>query len=1444
MRYVLLFLFCFFASRSNAQYTVLYENSFRNWAPGQGWVMINNDTIPKSAGAITHGFFGGVPVPFYLEIYENMLGVDQTLSATDKVMMTPPFVVGSNTFVRYYSNYTAGTELSLWVVPNHNDTTLSGLTDSIANCSQKGFNVFNISSYVGDTVRVAFRLRGVIKNSYIDNLLILDKYAHAWVPDSCFRSYLKNTIPSAFNGDSLNFIDTAVVLKTTISNPNSCMNSLEGLQYFVSLKYLNVQNNHIAFIPPNKINYLDSANVTNNYLPLFPDAPYCVTLRANNNLIKNIPNLRNDMLGVLHMKNNLLYDCLTCSNRFLDGDLTNNISTTNECFHYSLLQSAPIGSLPAPNCSQNLGSIKGRAYYDINQNGVFDFSDIKLANQKINYSQGTDITTFFDGTYSIVVDSGLVNMSLTALPNGFVCNTPLSDTIDVQEVITHDFIVTSTSNFNDLSVSLGSTGTTRLKEQLTLSLNVKNKGTQVTSGQVKMYLPPYYTLLNVQQGIVLNDTLTWNLTLNPFASNSNLITFIVDSLPVNLETIYTAQLAVSNDADTSNNHSSVAVMIRDSLVIINPPTGFPYDPNNKLVDKPIVSPGFNDYLTYNINFENIGSANASRVMVRDFLTGKLDVNSFELLATSHPCIVSFGADSLIQFLFDPIALTPTSIDSINSKGHIWFKIKPKNPINLGDTIYNSAGIYFDTQPAVITNQSMVWAEDSSGIVDFTSDKTNVCGISTHNVQFRNQSGNSPISLEWQFPGGNPSTSVLPNPIINYPTVGNYDVTLVVKYIGHNDTIVKPNYIHVFATNAATVSVTGNDSICAGDSVLLTTNAVGVSYLWSTGSTTASTYVFNTNYYYVTVTDSLGCRYSNNGLPLIRVLPNPVPLLTGTDSVCEGSSSYISVQPFSSYLWSTGEVSSSITPSIQGLYTVTVTSNFGCHGQSSFFLNVIDNPQPSITGPLSLCNGSLAMLDAGQGFTDYLWSTGVLTQTISEQQGGIYTVTVTNQLGCSGTDSFELSVIPTVPLNLNNDSICPGELVQIDAGSGYVDYLWSTSDTTQQIVVSLPGYYVVSVQDSNGCILSDSLLLSNYNSPLPSISSNDSICSGEQIICLGNYNSYSWSDGSTTQSITPNISGGYIVTVTDANGCIGRDSLDITVMNSPIPEITGIDTVCQGDFGSLYVGSYLSYLWSTGSTNPSIDPNTQGYYSVTVVDSNGCAGTDSIYFTILNTPNVLIAGADTICAGTETMLDAGSGFMSYLWSTQDTTEQILVNNAGQYIVTVVDSNGCSATIDHNLTVLTVDTAVIVNSISLVSQANSASWQWIYCDSSSIPNAQSNSYTATANGSYAVIVNEGGCVDTSSCYTIIVTGLNSNTENKLFLFPNPVNDVLNISGLKDAEIQTMKILSATGQLVKIINVDIGIDNLMLDVSQFAEGVYFVVMNSNSSFSRYRFIINHTD
>ncbi len=374
-------------------------------------------------------------------------------------MFTPPLIIGSNTFMRYFSSFDLNQEISIWAVTNVNDTTLTSLTDSLSNSSRNGFNLVDLNSYSGDNIKIAFRIRGLISKAFIDNLLVLDKYSNAFIPDSCFRTYLENFFPASFIGDSLNFLDNNILTANYISNPNSCMQSLEGLQYFVSLRYLNVANNYISYIPPDDIRLLDSANAENNLLTFFPDAPNnCVTLRLNNNLISKIPNVHNGQSSYFQFRNNLLYDCFMCSNRFIYADFLYNVKVGSEgCGYYNIdwnqtYLTASSSNLPAPPCNRRLGTILGRAFVDINSNNVFDTSDVTLKNQRINLFQSVDVSTSQDGRYSFKIDSGLVNMNITNLPNGFICNTPLVDTITTGEVINHDFIVTTSSNFNDMSV--------------------------------------------------------------------------------------------------------------------------------------------------------------------------------------------------------------------------------------------------------------------------------------------------------------------------------------------------------------------------------------------------------------------------------------------------------------------------------------------------------------------------------------------------------------------------------------------------------------------------------------------------------------------------------------------------------------------------------------------------------------------------------------------------------------------------------------------------------------------------------------------------------------------------------------------------------------------------------------------------------------------------------
>ncbi len=704
---------------AKSQFTVNYENSFRNWMPGQGWVMINNDTIPTSPGLITQSY--------NTEVLEYMLGVNTITGLADKIMFSPAIIMGDTPRLLFYSSNNAASEFTVWVARDENDTTLTGLTDSMALCKSNGFNAVNLNAFANDTVRIVFRLKGVDVRGHIDNIRIMNKYSLGYIPDNCFRNYAMALIPNAFAGDSIDYLHEDVLNTTQIIHTNSCIQSLEGLQYFVFLKYLNVSDNFISDIPSNPLYYLDSIDVSVNQLPFVPNMPICTRLNLNNNLIRKIPDIYNQAVSKFHARNNLIYDCLPGSNRFVSGDFYGNIQVDLGSFYYYSNPNYYINMPPITQCSQALGYLRGSVYFDMNQNGMRDPSDILITNQRINFTQGPDLYTNLQGYYSITTDTGFVNLNVTNLASWFICANPLADTLGFQETIGHDFRVEAASTVMDLQVFLNSSGATRLRENLTLIQTVRNIGTTAMSTGVKMYIPPGYTLVNLGQGTIVNDTLTWSTYLNPFGSSSNRIVMRIDSYPANQDVTFVSFLTVTDD-NSVNNISRTKVLIEDSIPT-TPPWGYPHDPNNKLVNTPVVNPGFNDYLEYNINFENTGTADATWVMVRDNLPSGLDYTTFDFIGSSHPCTISLGNDSLLQFLFYPITLTPTSVDSLNSQGHIWFRIKAKNPVFLNDTIINTAAVYFDTQPAVITGDCKVWAD--SVILAGISDQWNLSGVSVY-----------------------------------------------------------------------------------------------------------------------------------------------------------------------------------------------------------------------------------------------------------------------------------------------------------------------------------------------------------------------------------------------------------------------------------------------------------------------------------------------------------------------------------------------------------------------------------------------------------------------------------------------------------------------------------------------------------------------------------------
>jgi len=209
-------------------------------------------------------------------------------------------------------------------------------------------------------------------------------------------------------------------------------------------------------------------------------------------------------------------------------------------------------------------------------------------------------------------------------------------------------------------------------------------------------------------GFVYNFT-----NLQPFETRVITVTFQVPLIPVvNLGDLLTNSVTVTsvNDINPENNNSSLTSTVIGS-----------YDPNDKTESHggKIVKSEFstNDYLTYTIRFENTGTANAINVKVLDVIDDQLDINSLKMVAASHNYSLQQSNNEL-SWTFAAIDLPPSVENTDTGKGYIVFQIKPKPGFAVGDIIPNTAEIYFDFNPAIVTEPCITEFVSTLAVADF------------------------------------------------------------------------------------------------------------------------------------------------------------------------------------------------------------------------------------------------------------------------------------------------------------------------------------------------------------------------------------------------------------------------------------------------------------------------------------------------------------------------------------------------------------------------------------------------------------------------------------------------------------------------------------------------------------------------------------------------------
>lgn len=645
-----------------------------------------------------------------------------------------------------------------------------------------------------------------------------------------------------------------------------------------------------------------------------------------------------------------------------------------------------------------------------------------------------------------------------------------------------------------------------------------------------------------------------------------------------------------------------------------------------------------------------------------------------------------------------------------------------------------------------------------------------CGAADGTASATAAAGTAPFTYAWSSGGTAQVESGL--------AAGNYTVSIT-----DANGCTTSEVASVGNANAPTITVTGTDLTCNGDgtgtaAVAATGGTMPYTYTWSNGSSSQSQTNLPAGSYAISVTDGGGCVATGS-----VTLTEPAALTASvavTDASCGANDGDATVTagggttPYT-YAWSTGGVSNAINAVGAGSYTITLTDAAGCSITSSANIGNVGAPTLAISGSDVTCpggNDGSANVTATGGVTPYayIWSNGSTTAMASPLTEGSYTVTVASANGCNAISSVTVSAafgLPTVDLG-PDEEICSGDVVLLDAGSGFASYNWSDFSSGQTNSVSAAGTVSVQVIDNNGCSNSDTVNITVNALPVVNLGSDFNLCPGESatLDAGSGHPVYAWSTGATTQQITISTAGTYTVTVENTDGCVASSSITssvppaMTIVSNVVPascgqaDGSGVITVSAGT-------SPYTYLWSNGNTT-SINANViAGVYFCTVTDASGCGLVEQFNITNTGAPTLSLISNNVTCFGAAdgTALVTATGGAppyTYTWSNGATTAAMSGVGGGVYTIDVTDATGCvgsDAVTITEPTELVVSTFITEAGCGVADGSASAS-----VTGGTVPYAYSWSdilgqTTATAtgllSGAYTVSITDGiGCTNTAS------------------------------------------------------------------------------------------------
>ncbi|HIA36898.1 MAG TPA: hypothetical protein EYN89_09290, partial [Flavobacteriales bacterium] len=401
-----------------------------------------------------------------------------------------------------------------------------------------------------------------------------------------------------------------------------------------------------------------------------------------------------------------------------------------------------------------------------------------------------------------------------------------------------------------------------------------------------------------------------------------------------------------------------------------------------------------------------------------------------------------------------------------------------------------------------------------------------------------------------------------------------------------------------------------------------------------------------------------------------------------------------------FQWSSSHTTEDIVNVPIGTYSVIITDDNGCEALDTITLSEPTILTNSISGTNISCNGGNdgeAMVTAAGGTPpyNYFWSMGQITSTAIGLYPGTYTINVTDNNGCPGTNIITLTEPdPLSSIITATDATCIGGNgtadLSVSGGTSPYTYAWSNGEITEDITGIVEGIYHVTITDSCANMFVDSIFISEPPAIITSIIDADVSCNGfgngEADLSVSGGTlpySYLWSNTATTQDVSSLSPNTYYVTVTDGCGISVSDTIEISEPAILTTIMSSTDVTCNGGGdGTATVTasggtSPYNYMWNTGQSTSTAVSLFPGNHLVNIFDANGCLASNAISISQPSSLASSIVGTDVTCiAGSNGAADlavsGGTLPYTYAWSNTTNTEDLSNISSGTYIVTITDS----------------------------------------------------------------------------------------------------------------------------------------------------------------------------